>query len=179
MAATDWVTNTGNWRPVTNAKHTSTSIVNTNDWRQVNMADPHTLEQLAQELGLFYDQKHGWVDILGRCFNQPGGEVVGMTPEGKVKHAVKTILLEHDCYYFMPVQNGMGTPGLDFHCAVRNAHDAASAFAIETKAPGKKLTARQKKTKESMERAGVKVFVIDGTDYSELELWIAAQKRSA
>lgn len=79
------------------------------------------------------------------------------TPEGKVKDKVKALLKQHepDCYYFMPVQNGMGKPGLDFHC-----HMKGFAFYIETKAPGKKLTPRQELTKQEMEEAGAPVFVV-------------------
>ena len=78
------------------------------------------------------------------------------TPEGKVKAAVKKLLGEYSVYYFMPVQNGMGKPGLDFHC-----HLHGVAFSIETKAPGKKPTPRQEVTIADMEASGAMVFVID------------------
>lgn len=103
------------------------------------------------------------------------------TPEGKVKKVVKSILERGhaNLYYFMPVQGGYGKPGLDYHGCCRGV-----AFAIETKAPGRKLTPRQEATKREMEAAGMKVFVIGETEikdeptyykYSgtaELEAWL-------
>jgi hypothetical protein len=81
-----------------------------------------------------------------------------MTPEGKVKRKVSKLLLATDqCYYFMPVQSGYGTSTLDYlgsHCG--------HAFAIETKAPGKKPTKRQEIIIREMEKAGIVVFIIDG-----------------
>ena len=35
-----------------------------------------------------------------------------MTPEGKVKNAVRKVLSDHQCYWFFPVQNGMGRTGI-------------------------------------------------------------------
>jgi len=81
------------------------------------------------------------------------------TPEGKVKAEIKRILDEFGAYYFMPVQNGMGAPALDFHCAHRGF-----AFFIEAKAPGKKPTARQEMTMKRTAVAGCTNFVIDGED---------------
>lgn len=81
-----------------------------------------------------------------------------MTPEGKVKAMVKRALATlSDEYHFMPVQNGMGAPALDFYCCIGGAF-----VAIETKAPGKKLTARQELTRAAIIRAGGYVFIIDG-----------------
>lgn len=100
-----------------------------------------------------------------------------MTPEGKVKDAVKKFLREQGAYYFMPVQNGMGAPGLDFHCCYRGR-----AFFIETKAPGAKLTERQQLTRGSMELAGGMVFVIDGVEEKDMYqlknwfYWVQEQK---
>lgn len=90
------------------------------------------------------------------------------TPEGKVKAQVKAILIENDAYYFMPVQNGMGAPALDFHC-IHNGR----GFCIETKAPGKKPTARQAGTIMKIEASGGRCFVIDGpAGYSKLTNWL-------
>ena len=98
-----------------------------------------------------------------------------MTPEGQVKQRVNKTLDKYGVYRFMPVQMGMGSPGLDYYCCWYGAF-----FAIETKAPGKKLTARQEITKEKIEAAGGMVFVIDGTDWSftRLEIWLDAKKRA-
>jgi hypothetical protein len=79
------------------------------------------------------------------------------TPEGKVKKAVRQILDRHDAYYFMPVQAGYGSMGLDFHCC-----HLGKAFFIETKAPGKKPTARQLVLINKLISHGAMVLVIDG-----------------
>jgi hypothetical protein len=93
------------------------------------------------------------------------------TPEGKVKQEVKKILNSFGTklYQFWPVQMGMGTSTLEcigsyFGCT----------FAIETKAPGGKPTARQEAIIEQMRDAGIMVFVIDGTGNSldELRCWL-------
>lgn len=79
------------------------------------------------------------------------------TPEGKVKDMVRRGLDKLACLYrFMPVQNGMGAPGLDFYlCA------GGWFIAIETKVPGKKPTPRQETTIASIEAAHGLVFVVD------------------
>ena len=86
--------------------------------------------------------------------------------EKVVKDRVKRVLKKHGVYFFMPVQTGYGAPALDFYCC-----NKGTFFAIETKAPGKKLTPRQVITKETIEKAGGKVFVIDG-DTTELDEWL-------
>ena len=80
-----------------------------------------------------------------------------MTPEGKVKAKVKRALAKmgHECWAFMPVQTGFGAPSLDFMLCVRGRF-----VAIETKAPGKKLTPLQETTKAAMEAAGAIVLVV-------------------
>ena len=96
-----------------------------------------------------------------------------MTPEGKVKALVKAALKLHSAWSFMPVQNGMGTPSLDFLCAAR-FKNMAIMFAIETKAKGKRPTPRQEITIASMEAVGIKVFVIDGEEgVDELRKWLS------
>lgn len=91
-----------------------------------------------------------------------------MTPEGKVKEAVKNMLRLYKAYYFMPVQAGYGTPGLDFYGCHRGRF-----FAIETKAPGKRPTDRQWATINMVQAAQGKWFVIDDKDkLQELELWL-------
>lgn len=84
-----------------------------------------------------------------------------MTPEGKVKAAVKKVLAKYgeELYAFWPVQNGMGSPTLDCIVCYRGKY-----IAIETKAPGKLPTPRQLITISKMEKAGAKVFVIDGSE---------------
>jgi len=92
------------------------------------------------------------------------------TPEGRVKRHVTQVLKRADSvYYFMPVQTGYGSPTLDYLGTSRGR-----GFAIETKAPGKKPTVRQSAIIKEMERAEMKVFVIDGQphQYEELRLWL-------
>lgn len=80
-----------------------------------------------------------------------------MTPEGRVKKMVKKALdiLGDDCWRFMPVQTGFGSPALDFLLSVRGRF-----VAIETKAPGKKLTPLQEGTKAAIEAAGGIVLTV-------------------
>ena len=80
-----------------------------------------------------------------------------MTPEGKIKKLVKDVLNTAGAYYFMPVQNGMGMPGLDFYCCFKGRF-----FAIETKAPGKKMSPRQLATADDIVAGGGTIFVVDG-----------------
>lgn len=88
------------------------------------------------------------------------------TPEGLIKNAVKLMLKKHGVYWHCPVQNGMGAPSLDFVCCHKNKY-----LAIETKAPGKRPTPRQEITISEIEKAGGRVFVIDG-DLVPLEEWL-------
>lgn len=91
-----------------------------------------------------------------------------MTPEGKVKARVKTLLSEHKAYYFMPVQNGMGAPSLDFLGCCNGR-----AFAVEAKAGNGKMTARQQHTANAMHKAGCTVFTVNATQgLEELDNWL-------
>lgn len=78
-----------------------------------------------------------------------------MTEEGKVKAKVKALFKKYGVYYHMPVQNGMGEPTLDFIACLRGYF-----ISVETKAKGKKPTARQQITMTSMRIAGAFVFVV-------------------
>ena len=93
-----------------------------------------------------------------------------MTPEGKVKANVKKVLAKYSelryIYRHWPVPSGYGKSTLDCLGAI-----SGRAFAIETKAPGEKPTPLQLGYIDDMQRAGMKVFVIDG-DTSELEDWL-------
>jgi hypothetical protein len=93
-----------------------------------------------------------------------------MTPEGRVKEAVKDLLKEHGAYKHMPVQNGMGEPALDFHVC----HQGFYAT-IETKALGEHPTRRQINTIREAMAAKASVFVIDskdGLDFAALQGWL-------
>ena len=91
------------------------------------------------------------------------------TPEGHVKACVKKLLKryidEGYVYAHWPVQAGYGAPTLDCNGSCRGR-----SFAIETKAPGEKLTPRQELTKQQMEAAGIKVFVIGQQKYEGWDL---------
>lgn len=91
-----------------------------------------------------------------------------MTPEGKMKARVDKLLREHETYYLKPVQNGMGSPALDYHGVHRS-----QGFVIETKAPGKHPTVRQTVTMKKIAAAGGAVFLIStDSDLQELEAWL-------
>lgn len=93
------------------------------------------------------------------------------TPEGKVKKAVSALLMATPhVYYFMPVPGGYGESTLDYIVC----HMGRFA-AIETKAPGKKLTDRQRVIRSMIERADGKVFIIDGVEcegMNALKAWL-------
>lgn len=100
---------------------------------------------------------------------------MAVTPEGKIKTAVKKVLKEYGdyeqasaldgdfdhgkMYAFWPVSNGMGAPSLDCIVCFYGVF-----LAIETKAPGKKPTPRQNTTIAQMQCAGGVVLVIDGPE---------------
>ena len=91
-----------------------------------------------------------------------------MTPEGRVKEEVKKLLKKFGIYYFMPVQTGMGKPGLDFYCCHRGRF-----FAIETKVLGGRPTPRQRRTMDEIEAAGGATFLVDGPDaLYALAMWL-------
>lgn len=104
-----------------------------------------------------------------------------MTPEGKVKKAVKEILSkfvdEGKVDGFWPVPSGYGESHLDYVGCCNSVF-----FAIETKAPGGKPTPRQVKRITDVTNAGGKVFVIDGTQKTntvqELAAWLMVVSRS-
>lgn len=81
-----------------------------------------------------------------------------MTPEGRIKALFNRRFKEHleplGAYKFMPVQNGMGAPALDYYICLRGRF-----FAVETKRSAKHdLTDRQKETRDRIQTAGGTVF---------------------
>jgi hypothetical protein len=84
-----------------------------------------------------------------------------MTPEGKVKQKIKTVLETYReqgvLYYHMDVPVGYGKSTLDYLGFL-----LGFGFAIEAKAPGKKPSERQLGIIEDIEKSGARVFVIDG-----------------
>ncbi|MDN7537024.1 hypothetical protein [Burkholderia cenocepacia] len=77
------------------------------------------------------------------------------TPEGKIKAKVKLLLKSFEVYQHWPVLRGEGAPTLD--C---NACAGGYYFTIETKAEGKRPTARQQITMAEARAAGAFVFVV-------------------
>jgi len=99
---------------------------------------------------------------------------MALTPEGRVKRRVSAFLgTMPGLYYYMPVQAGYGRATLDYvGCYL------GRFFAIETKAPGKHATDRQRAVMKAMTEAGAAVFVIDSDDLSELKRWMTEIKES-
>lgn len=85
-----------------------------------------------------------------------------MTPEGKVKEAVRKYLKANDVWFYQPVQNGMGRVGIpDFICCYNGTF-----IAIETKAPGKLsgVTANQQRVIDEIKSHGGLALVVDSLD---------------
>jgi hypothetical protein len=83
----------------------------------------------------------------------------GKVLESVIKVAVKRRLKEIGAHQHWPVQLGMGEPTLDCIGCYQGSY-----FAIETKAPGKQPTPRQRLTIEKIRQAGGTVFVIDSIE---------------
>jgi hypothetical protein len=91
-----------------------------------------------------------------------------MTPEGKVKTAIKKVLTSIGAYQHWPVQNGMGAPCLDCHGCYRGTY-----FAIEAKAPGKLPTPRQEETIKKIVAAEGMVMVISSVEGAQnIKSWL-------
>lgn len=87
---------------------------------------------------------------------------MAMTPEGRVKEAVKRWLKERGVWYYMPVQNGMGVTGIpDFVCCWHGRF-----LAIETKAPGKRanVSANQERQITGIWKAGGVAVIVDDVE---------------
>lgn len=85
-----------------------------------------------------------------------------MTPEGKVKEAVRKFLRARGVWFYQPVQNGMGRVGIpDFICCYKGIF-----IAIETKAPGKMhtVTANQQRVLDEIKEHGGLSLVVDSVD---------------
>jgi hypothetical protein len=101
------------------------------------------------------------------------------TPEGKVKTIVKQVLKANAAYYHMPVQNGMGSPSLDFACCVpvlitedMVGKTIGAYLGIETKREGGKVTPRQERTMKEIRDAGGRAILIEGEEEArEFAAW--------
>lgn len=87
-----------------------------------------------------------------------------VTPlQSAVKRRVSRALDRYDeCWHFMPVQTGYGSPVLDYIVCIRGRF-----IAIETKREGGKLTARQHEIARELVKAGALVYVICGTQQAD------------
>jgi len=95
--------------------------------------------------------------------------VTHVTPEGKIKRAIKKVLdALSGCYYFMPVQMGLGARTLDFLVCYKGKF-----FGFEAKAPGEKPTALQKICMKKIQEAGGEYLVIDSPEIvAHLKEWM-------
>jgi hypothetical protein len=87
---------------------------------------------------------------------------MAMTPEGRVKAAIKKKLTAKGVWFFCPVSNGMGVHGVpDFVCCWKGKF-----LGIEAKAPGKlnRLTELQKRQIRSICAAGGVAVAVDDAD---------------
>ena len=100
--------------------------------------------------------------------------------EATVKLWVKEVLKEYNVYYLMPVQSGLGSTGVDFHCVVKFGK-LALAFFIETKRFGKELTERQFMFASArLRNQGALTFVIDGrVGVNKLRAWLEQLKQAS
>lgn len=90
---------------------------------------------------------------------------MALTPEGRVKQAVKKLLVSKGIWFYMPVQNGMGRVGIpDFICCWGGLF-----LAVETKAPGKtgNTTANQDRVLAEIKDHGGIAVVVDSAQALE------------
>lgn len=92
-----------------------------------------------------------------------------MTPEGKIKAKVKARIAAAFpySYRFCPVQNGMGSPSVDFlYCinglfvAIETKKDTGDLF-VDWDTQWAKATPRQQQTLDEIATAGGLAFVVD------------------
>lgn len=90
-----------------------------------------------------------------------------MTPEGKVKAKLKTLLTLQGCYQFWPVQSGYGEKTVDVLVC-----DRGRWIGIECKKAGvTKPTPRQAETMRQMREAGAKTYLVTADKDGNL-VWI-------
>ena len=90
-----------------------------------------------------------------------------MTPEGRVKAAVKKYLKDRGVWFYAPVSNGMGVHGIpDFVCCWDGKF-----LGIETKAPGKRRntsTAQEIQLAAIHKANGIAVVIDDVSQLDEV-----------
>lgn len=98
-----------------------------------------------------------------------------MTPEGKVKDAVKKVLKKHGVWFFMPMQNGFGVVGIpDFICCIDSQF-----FAVETKAPGKRDNTtpnQQRVMREISEHGGFAIVADDAKQVEDYIIFLRSER---
>jgi hypothetical protein len=98
-----------------------------------------------------------------------------MTPEGKVKEAVKKVMRKHGVWYFMPMQNGFGVVGIpDFICCIDGLF-----FTVETKAPGKRDNTtpnQQRVMREILEHGGYAIVVDDAKQVEDYIIFLRSEQ---
>lgn len=93
-----------------------------------------------------------------------------MTPERKVKNAVKKILDKYGAYYCYPATHGYGASGVPDILACLKGH----FIAIECKAKGNTTTALQDANLFRIRNTGGAAFVIDEHNQQELDSYLGA-----
>lgn len=87
-----------------------------------------------------------------------------MTPEGKVKEAIKKILKAHDVYFTMPIGTGFGSAGVpDFVICHKGVF-----IGVEAKSGTNKPTALQLEHIDRIRKRGGHALVVNETNYGEL-----------
>jgi hypothetical protein len=90
---------------------------------------------------------------------------MAQTPEGKVKAAVRKLLVEFGIYYFLPAANGFGRAGIpDIICCF-----GGRFIAIECKAGTGVTTALQDRELAAIRTAGGMAIVVNETNIDELK----------
>ena len=95
-----------------------------------------------------------------------------ITPEGKTKARLDRLLKKYgnDLHAFKPVQNGMGSPALDYIVCYKGRYAS-----IETKAGAAKMAPRQEVTAGALRKAGAAVFLVnDVSGEQELIMWLGS-----
>ncbi|MEM0462024.1 MAG: hypothetical protein QW318_07495 [Candidatus Caldarchaeum sp.] len=97
-----------------------------------------------------------------------------MTPEGRIKRAVKALFKKYEVYHFSPATGGYGTSGIpDFVGCLEGKF-----FGVECKADRtKSLTKLQELQGKLIVLAGGQFFVVcDQPSLSALEAWIKQER---
>lgn len=88
-----------------------------------------------------------------------------MTPEAKVKNAIKKVLQDSRTYFFMPTGAGFGRAGIPDFVACKNGH----YIGIEAKAEAGKTTALQELELQKIRDAGGSAIVVRPSNIHQLK----------